>query len=132
MIEPSEVKRLFDLADCSRPLELCGLMFSDHSLEVCFNVHADPAHGFEIAYSEYLSLVSAWGELPWANVHSHPNGPANLSGRDCQLLDALELVGNPMKMIIVGLKPMQIRIYSKTEGQYQVDWKWDLQPIEVG
>lgn len=130
MIPDSEIKRLLDLANCSRPLEMCGLMFSDNSFEDCWNVHPDPRHGFEIAYEEYLSKVSAYGESPWATVHSHPHGPATISGRDMKLLDALELADNPMKMVIVGLKPMQIRIYAKVEGQYKVEWAWDVKPFQ--
>ena len=105
--------------------------FAGDRFEWCQNTHADPYHGFEIAHADYLHHTALYGEAPWATVHSHPNGPANLSGRDCQLLDALELVENPMKMVIVGLNPVQIRVYSKAEGQYHVDWKWDIRPMEA-
>lgn len=130
MISPDTLEDLFWYAAIMQPMEMCGLMFSEDRFASCPNEHVDQKHGFEISHESYFRCVEQYREQPWATVHSHPNGPANLSGRDCQLLDALELVENPMKMVIVGLKPMQIRVYSKVEGQYQVEWKWDRMPME--
>ena len=131
MIAPDTIKELVHYAAVCQPMEMCGLLFSGDRFQWCRNIHTDLEHGFEIAHEEYLYHMDQYGEAPWATVHSHPNGPANLSGRDCQLLDALELVQNPMKMVIVGLKPLQIRIYSKAEGRYKVEWKWDVKPMEA-
>jgi proteasome lid subunit RPN8/RPN11 len=130
MIAPDTIQSLIVAATQYQPMEICGLMFDQDRFLRCPNVAADQEHGFEIAHQDYYNAMLIHGS-PWATVHSHPNGPANLSGRDCQLLDALELVENSMKMVIVGLKPLQIRIYSKAEGTYQIDWKWDVRPMEA-
>lgn len=137
MMTPETVEELFAYAASWQPKEMCGLLFyrglpfpERNFFRGCYNVHADAEHGFEISHTEYMDAVRLEGQ-PWATVHSHPLGPAKISGRDMQLLDALALVENPMKMVIVGLKPLQIRIYAKVEGQYKVEWAWDMQPFQV-
>ena len=115
MLTPNDLDRLFTVAAEHAPWEMCGLMFEGHPFAQCDNVSADQSHGFEIAYEEYLRQVAEYGAVPWATVHSHPHGEAKISGRDMLLLDAQAAVGNTMKMIIVGCKPMEIRIYAKVE-----------------
>jgi proteasome lid subunit RPN8/RPN11 len=134
MLTSTDLERLFTVAARFAPLEMCGLMFEGHPFVQCDNVAADQAHGFEIAYEEYLRNVALHGSAPWATVHSHPHGPAKISGRDMLLLDAQAAVGNTMKMIIVGLNPMEIRIYTKADDPltpYRCEWQW-IEPELIG
>jgi proteasome lid subunit RPN8/RPN11 len=134
MLTPTDLERLFRVTAEHAPWEMCGLMFEGHPFVQCDNIAADQAHGFEISYEEYLRHVAQFGFSPWATVHSHPNGEAKISGRDMLLLDAQAAVGNTMKMIIVGCKPMEIRIYTKVDDPltpYRCEWQW-IEPELIG
>ena len=134
MLTPSDLEQLFTVAAEHAPFEMCGLMFDGYPLQLCTNMASDALHGFEISHEEYLRHVAGYGAAPWATVHSHPHGPAKISGRDMLLLDAQAAVGNTMKMIIVGCKPMEIRIYAKVDDPlrpYRCEWQWAPLPMEA-
>jgi proteasome lid subunit RPN8/RPN11 len=133
MLTPTDLERLLTVAAERAPWEMCGLMFEGHPFVECDNVAADQLHGFEIAYEEYLRQVAVHGAAPWATVHSHPHGESKISGRDMLLLDAQVAVGNTMKMIIVGLDPVEIRVYAKVDDPltpYRCEWQWAPLPME--
>lgn len=134
MIALETVEELMMYAQGCQPREMCGLMFDRDRFLRCPNVAADQEHGFEIAHQDYCTAVFIHGR-PWATVHSHPHGPAKISGRDMLLLDAQAAVGNTMKMIIVGCNPMEIKVYTKVDDPftpYRCEWQWiESEPIGV-
>lgn len=125
MLTSATITTLFEAAEAAVPMEMCGLLFSNERFQLCRNVSAKPWSEFEIDHAEYLQHMAVYGEAPWAIVHSHPRGSAHLSPKDCLLLDAMQLTEVEMAMVIVGLQPRELKIYTKEADQYRMLWKYD-------
>lgn len=118
MMSVSTIAKLFQAAEIAAPLELCGLLFSEGRFQTCKNVSVDPWGKFEIDHAEFLQHMADYGEAPWGIVHSHPRGSAHLSGDDCRLLDAMQVTHVQMLMVIVGLQPQEVRVFTKQDDAY--------------
>ena len=136
MLSQQLITRLFEDADIMAPQEMCGLLFSEsvtplaqglalnHTLKYgqylrCQNVDSNPERGFLLHHDEYQEAVRSMGKAPWALVHSHPLASAGASPKDCGLMDAFEVAKIEMDMVIVGLNPREIRIFSKQDHVYK-------------
>src|SRR5687767_10532555 len=114
MLTDTDIADMLTAAVESVPNEMCGLLFRAKGFYLATNIADDPSHQFELAHEEFLSAIrDHGGEVPWAIVHSHPVSSAHMSPKDCLLLDAFAVIEAPMQMVIVGLKPREIRIYEK-------------------
>lgn len=131
MLSNAAIATLLEAAEVAVPLELCGLLFNHEQFQACKNVSFNPWHEFEIAHAEYLKHMADYGEAPWAIVHSHPRGSAAMSVKDWRLLDAMQATNVTMLMVIVGLQPREIRIFTKEADHYTLMWMHASPPMEV-
>lgn len=120
MLTDTDITTMFKTAEQEVPHEMCGLLFRVQGFVPCWNVADEPEHSFEIAHTEFLGVIDRLKEEPWAIVHSHPNNGARGSPRDYQLMDALQIAQMRLHMVIIGLKPREIRIYAKHDSLYQM------------
>jgi len=115
---------LLKSAELSAPHEMCGLLFPATGFIKCRNTATRPEQEFHIDPDEYQAACRWFGKEPWALVHSHPGKSAAPSPKDCQLMDALQLAKMNMAMLIVGLDPVEIRLFRKREDSYCLEWHW--------
>jgi proteasome lid subunit RPN8/RPN11 len=122
MLTQSLIDELLHFARVHDPKEMCGLLFHEHGFWSCKNVARDPEHEFELDHLDYLYLCMKNDAKPWALVHSHPGTGAGPSVKDCQLMDALQVAGQDLAMVIVGLQPVEIRCFKKRGELYELQW----------
>ena len=120
-------EELFRTAQKEAPKEMCGLWFV--GIEPGFhqtpNAAHNPEHEFLIAHHEYVRSCMLFDSKPWGIVHSHPRSGAAPSPKDCLLMDALQIAGQDLAMVIVGLIPMEIRCFKKQGEHYTLQWVWE-------
>lgn len=121
MLTAASIAQLIETAQAFAPHEMCGLLFDD-GFHLTKNVAEDPRHAFKIDHEDYLKACMQHDGKPWALVHSHPEKAPAPSVKDCQLMDALELARQDMAMVIVGLQPIEIRVYRKQAHVYACVW----------
>lgn len=117
-------QELFDYAAQQAPMEMCGLLFAGDRFIRCENIATDKEHTFEIDHQAYLKACMIQDEKPWAIVHSHPRSGAAPSVKDCRLMDACQVSGHDLSMVMVGLKPKEIRCFKKRGELYKLEWVW--------
>ena len=122
MLKPETIERLFHHARYKEPQEMCGLLFDDESFLPCENMAQYPEHQFMIYRADYDHACKIMKRNPCAIVHSHPNKGAAASAPDCKLMDALMGRNMHTAMVIVGLKPMEIRCFRKRDDLYNLEW----------
>jgi proteasome lid subunit RPN8/RPN11 len=86
MIDPMEAARCHAIAEY--PKESCGFI-SGGGYVACENKHSDPLHYFKIDDDRYTAALIA-GSIT-SIVHSHPNGPDQLSEFDLAQAEATAL-----------------------------------------
>jgi len=131
MLSNDLVVELVRQAVSSAPHELCGLLFSHERMKVCPNSSDDPTRSFLLDYADYYRACLYYdGEQPWALVHSHPGRSASLSSQDCGLMDALGMAKIPMVMVIVGLDPVEVKVWKKDGERYGLAWEWQVSTVQ--
>ena len=124
------ITELIEYAQRRVPLEMCGLLFPD-GFHQAWNSALNPTREFTLAIEHYLDICSVHVEKPWALVHSHPGKGASPSVKDCQLMDALQIAKQDLAMVIVGLQPVEIRVFKKDGDLYRLVWSWAREPADA-
>lgn len=124
MLTQALITQLLWTARLNVPLEMCGLLFNDNDLYSMENTETNPLQSFKIDHGDFMQACQMLERLPWAIVHSHPGERAVPSVKDCQLMDALEFAGKDLAMVIVGLNPVEVRVFRKREHVYKCEWAW--------
>jgi proteasome lid subunit RPN8/RPN11 len=130
MLSTDTLDTLLELASAFAPHELCGLMFAPDVFHLCPNAAPDPTKSFLLEHNDYDAACFTHTTDPWAIVHSHPGKGAVPSQRDCALMDALQLANLDWAFIIVGMNPVEVRVFRKQGELYHLEWKWTVGPLE--
>ena len=124
MLTNDILTHMLNVAETGAPREMCGLLFPKTNLILCRNAAKHPEHEFNIEHEEYQEACRWFGGQPWAIVHSHPGKSAKLSPQDCSLMDALQLAKMELDMVIVGLNPVEVKVWRKLGELYSLVWHW--------
>jgi proteasome lid subunit RPN8/RPN11 len=123
------IDRLLEDAELCAPMEMCGLLFPNNGYLRCLNTAPRPEQAFNIDHEEYHAACRWMSAPAWAIVHSHPGNGAAPSCKDCALMDAFELAKMDMAMVIVGLKPKEIRCFKKVGDLYELQWVYNEEQV---
>jgi len=119
------IEQVIEAAQKAVPKEMCGLLFSGpwvNGFYQATNAATNHEHEFLIDHMDYLTACMQFDGKPWAIVHSHPTSGAAPSVKDCRLMDAFQVSGHDLAMVIVGLQPVEIRIFRKHGERYKLEW----------
>ena len=131
MLSTNQIDALLAYAQLCAPNEMCGLMFPNEGFVGINNVSPDRTRSFQIAHDDYVRFSAMVRETAWAIVHSHPDRGASPSVKDCRLMDALQVAQQDLAMVIVGLQPVEIRVFKKNVDLYRLVWSWAHKPADA-